>query len=258
MSLAAFVINLDQATERLIHFEAQARAAGIVFERLSAVDGRLMSPSECAEWHDPAAIYPLSRPEIGCIRSHQKAWQKIIESGSDWGAVFEDDVCLSTELGAILGQTAQIPAEIDLIKLEAIADRRVLLGGTHSHLAGRTLRHLRGIALGSAGYLISNNACQRLLRATRLPSIPIDMYLFSRWHGAYRNLNVFVLLPLPVIQAHTLQTAPADMVFSSQISDRGKAMLPRLSLSKRLKREWFRIKAQVSGIGAEPVILEWR
>ena len=162
MSLAAFVINLDQATERLIHFEAQARVAGLVYERLSAVDGRLMSSAECAAWQDPSAIYPLSRPEIGCIRSHQNAWQKIIDSGSDWGAVFEDDVCLSPELGSILEQIGQAPAEIDLIKLEAIGDRSILLEKAQSYLAGRTLRRLRGMAVGSAGYLISNIACQRL------------------------------------------------------------------------------------------------
>ena len=258
MSAQSFVINLDRAPERLVHFEAQARAAGITFERLSAVDGHLMLADDCAAWQNPSTIYPLSRPEIGCIISHKKAWKKIVESGTDWGAVFEDDVYLSTELGHIIERLDEVPEEIDIIKLEAIGNRSVLLDKNELYLAGRSLRRLRGLALGAAGYLISRKACQRLLQTPHLPSLAIDMYLFSLWHGAYRGLNIYVLDPAPVIQSNSLNPSSGNVIFPSQISDRGKALVPRLSLAKRLKREWYRFRAQIDGIGAEPVILDWR
>jgi len=261
MSLPAFVINLDRAPERLEHFRAEAHAAGLGFERLQAVDASLMTPAQCMAWVDKSAIYALSPSEIGCILSHRLAWEKIAASGAAWGAVFEDDACLSKDLGMILAQAAAAPEDIDIIKLEATGGEKILLDPNRLPFAGRHMQKLRGLSVGSAGYLISSRACRRLIEAPRHYAVPLDVYLFSTRRGAFRNLSVAIVAPAPVVQSCKRMNGSDQPVLASQITDRRQRILPRLSPAQLVKREIHRVADRMSSKfrarGAQEIEVDW-
>ena len=51
--MKAYLINLDRSPERLAHFSAQARRAGLAFERIAAVDGRTLDEAQRARSVSP-------------------------------------------------------------------------------------------------------------------------------------------------------------------------------------------------------------
>ncbi len=59
------VINLDRSPERLAEFGAEAARCGLDFERLPAIDGRLLADRDIARWSTPG----LSSSRSGAARS---------------------------------------------------------------------------------------------------------------------------------------------------------------------------------------------
>lgn len=143
--LVTYLINLDGSTDRLAQARASLGAAGIGFERRSAVDGRGSPPEACAEYDGRQArrFYgrPLTGGEIGCWLSHIDCARAFLASGAAFGLVLEDDVAATPASGR---------------GLEALLD----WAGEHDrwHMAnlGRAARHLcRDVAmLGSDHVLV--------------------------------------------------------------------------------------------------------
>ena len=256
MKPLCLVLNLDGCEDRLAHFADQAAQAGLAFERVAAVDGRIMSQSALAEAMDESAIFPLAPAEIGCMLSHRRAWRRILDSDAVWGVVFEDDACLSAQTGELIAALPSDRVAPTLIKLETYGARRVALDPKRIAFAGRTLQRLRGVSIGTAGYAINRSACQLLLDAQPRYALPPDLYLFSRRHGAFRKAAVFVMNPAPVIQAD--RTDQKQALFQSAFAQRGKQMRPRPPLLKLIKREAYRLLEQWSEMGAERTIVPWR
>lgn len=252
----ALLINMDGAEARLAHFTQEAERAGLSFERIAGVNGRAMSDSELQAHRDPGAIYPLAAGEIGCTLSHRRAWQRICDSGKSWGVIFEDDACLSPQTGDIL---AQLPEDLErpsIIKLECSNGEALRLGMKSIAFAGRSLRPLRGASIGSAAYAITRSACEILLARRAVYAVPLDLYLFSRRHGAIGGLDVFMLAPAPVIQADRREGH--GNALASGITERGKRMRPRPRPSAMIKREIYRLREQMAALGSEKAIIDWR
>lgn len=90
-----FVINLNGSDARLASAQAQLAAVDLGFERIEAVDGRNRLATNFANYDSKAAIKFFGRDlksgEIGCYLSHVKAAQAVLDSGAEYGLVFEDD-----------------------------------------------------------------------------------------------------------------------------------------------------------------------
>lgn len=256
MQSISLVLNLDGAQNRLAHFSEQAAQAGLSFERISAVDGRLLAPNEIADATARSAIYPLSPAEVGCALSHRRAWIRVLESGAAWGAIFEDDACLRPETGAILAALPDDLAPPTIIKLENYPPLEVSVDRKAIHFAGRRLRPLRGAAVGAAGYALNSAACRLLLDQRPRYRLPLDLYLFSRRHGAVRGVTAMVMDPAPVIQADRIGRCME--IFRVSDAPRGKKLQPRPNLLKTVIREAYRIREQFSEWGAERISPEWR
>ncbi len=251
------LINMDGAHERLAHFQAQAAAAGLDFERVAAVNGRAMSEADLERHRDRAAIYPLSGAEIGCALSHRRAWEKIVEANVAWGCVFEDDACLVPDAGSVISAWPHDRDVPIIVKLEATNGHPVALEKKEMLFAGRSLRALRGLSIGTAGYAINRSACLALLQMPARYAVPLDLYLFSKRHGAVRGITTFHLDPAPVIQADRLETLAADTALASTIRERGKRLRPRPPVTKLVRREFYRLREQVLEIGAHRKIIDW-
>lgn len=249
------VLNLDGEDARLAHFADQAAHAGVKFERISAVDARVMPASALAQAIDPWAIYPLAPSDVGCLLSHRRAWERIVQSHMPWGTIFEDDACLSPQTGDLIDALPFDLVAPTIIKLETYGDRQVALGKRRISFAGRSLQKLRGLAIGTAGYALNRSACLLLLDEKPCYALPPDLYLFSRRYGAFKNATVFVMNPAPVIQADRLDEKKS--LFVSSYSQRGKQMRPRLPMSRLARREIYRVFEQFAAIGSIRTVVPW-
>src|SRR4029079_18979781 len=93
--MKAFLISLDRNPERLAHMRAVLAAASIPYERITAVDGRRLTPDDLAK-----ASASLSPGEVGCVLSHRIAWQRIADGSDPFAVVLEDDFHASPAMAA--------------------------------------------------------------------------------------------------------------------------------------------------------------
>lgn len=97
--IKVFLVNLDRNPERLAFMDEQLGRLGIRYERVSAVDGRLLTTEEKkSQTNQIRAFFALNRMlldgEIGCALSHLSIYRRMREKGLDCALVLEDDVVL--------------------------------------------------------------------------------------------------------------------------------------------------------------------
>lgn len=196
----ALVINLDRSRDRLKRFSEQAAVAGLAFERLAAVDGLRLSPEEIAAHLGPGRAGPREEAtKLGCILSHRRAWERAIELGAAWTAIFEDDVHLSAESASFLADLDWVPGDADLLKLETFLHSAEVSMFSRPAKDGRRLRRLAGLHAGSAGYLISAPTATRLL-ASKVSDSAADVFLFGTSVPPSSGLTIYQLTPALCVQ----------------------------------------------------------
>ena len=204
--MQAYLINLDRSPERFHFFEKQASAAGIEFERISAVDGRQLSSAELA-----AAVaakfefQPINAGEIGLFMSHKRAWEKLVASGAPHATVFEDDVVLSPSIRSDFAAIDAGKPEFDVIKLESTLRKVVCLRKSILLTHESVLQRLHTWHGGTAGYVISSSCAQLLLKLKEQLADPIDQVMFNPISRISLQLNIQQLNPAACIQKDILE-----------------------------------------------------
>eukprot|EP01091_Cochliopodium_minus_P012968 TRINITY_DN4061_c0_g1_i1.p1 TRINITY_DN4061_c0_g1~~TRINITY_DN4061_c0_g1_i1.p1 ORF type:complete len:873 (+),score=234.62 TRINITY_DN4061_c0_g1_i1:58-2676(+) len=99
-----YIINLKKRLDKRAAMEERLKElqVNIPFEFIEAIDGNKIDKEWLAKndaaplisWRDPKIKRPLTKGEIGCMLSHIKAWDMIIESGQP-GLILEDDSVFS-------------------------------------------------------------------------------------------------------------------------------------------------------------------
>jgi glycosyl transferase family 25 len=183
-TLPILVINLRGSAERLKKATAELAAAGLAFERLEAIDGRLLPQAELdrlAPWDQGAFFKPLSPGEVGCYLSHLAALERIVREGWPRALVLEDDFILAPGfhdgLQEILGRSAAMP---DLIKVEGV--RR---GGELAEIlpSGRALIRNRCPPTRNVAHLWSLEGARKILRAAGPLRRPFDVEIKHWWES---------------------------------------------------------------------------
>jgi glycosyl transferase, family 25 len=143
----AYLINLDENTDRLISATAALTGAGLRVTRVPAVDGRGLDLNSLPDCDPQAALRLYGRPlkggEYGCYKSHLACAQRMLDEGQDTALVFEDDVTLPQDvlvyLEAALSFLAQKRIDWHLINLGAPGTRIFTpladIGGGHHLVA---------------------------------------------------------------------------------------------------------------------------
>ncbi|MGN6769471.1 MAG: glycosyltransferase family 25 protein [Rhizobiaceae bacterium] len=191
------IVNLDRSPERWRHAETAYRRGGFAVERLSAVDGDILTEAEIAAIVDfgrNRRLYkhPLTRGEIGCYLSHRLAWRRILTSGAEGGYVFEDDSEPGPMLVAAMALVEGSVADWDMVKL--FTNRRP--GGRLVGEAGAlSLRRPAVLPNGTVGYALSRQGADKLLRRTGRLFRPLDIDLKHWWE---HDLRVLVVNPAVV------------------------------------------------------------
>jgi glycosyl transferase family 25 len=195
-TLPVLLINLDGSAERLKKASSQLAAAGISFERLPAVDGRLLSESErsrLAPWDRKAFFKPLSPGEIGCYLSHLTALERIVREGWPRALVLEDDFLLAPDFPSRLRELLEQPSPVHpLVKLEGACHggkvERTLPSGMrimiNRRAPSRTIAQLW--SLDGAKTFLANASCLRR---------PVDVEIKHWWET---GVEVRYVSPAPI------------------------------------------------------------
>ncbi len=183
------VINLDRNTARWSNMDKQFRSQRIEnVIRFSAIDGKMIESSPQFNLVHPKAIesakrgYRLSHQEhnfgsIGCYLSHTGTWKNIVDSGNDFGIVFEDDVKIPSFFVNKFEQMIQdAPADWELIVFgpyELIDHvRNWKKQSKHKYIISRWFM------LNS--YVIKASCCEKLLKRAFPVLIQVDWWVAAQ------------------------------------------------------------------------------
>jgi glycosyl transferase family 25 len=230
--MKVFVVNLDRDTERLAHMQALLGGMGIAYERIAAVDGRVLTAEVRA-----AASPELSPGEIGCLMSHRAAWERIAAGSERYALILEDDIFVAPILSMFADGDGWIPPDADVVKLETTRDHVHVDRNAGGTVGDRRLLRLRSTHPGSAAYVISAAAARDLLRRSAQLTRPVDAVLFELPDGEARGLIVYQVDPAVCIQNDFLP-GRRDPQLASRISDERSAQRRvRKGLGYRIWRE---------------------
>ena len=203
-----YYINLDRRSDRRAHMESQFAELGLAAQRISAVAVSTIPPSELEQHCNPNSVRAVSRSQLACTMSHMRAWQTLLQTGADWGLIFEDDVLISPRLPQFLSDFFSKPelSSLDLVHIEATARRaRVLPVATT--LGDIGLRPFCSTQWGSAGYLVSVKAARALLIRQDVFEGPVDRFLFRPYTAPGKDLNLSLADPALCIQINKTEAS---------------------------------------------------
>lgn len=214
-----FLINLTRRADRLAAMTGRLDALGLTFERVPAVDAK------AKDFRDAAAHLPRNGPlgTIGdgmaaCALSHARAWQALLDSGTEYGLVLEDDAAFSLDLPAFLDAFSAARPDVALTKLERFRNERgVFVGKAGLSIGGRTVRRLHSLHAGGAGYILSRRGAEVCLEKFATINLPIDHFLFNPVRGSvFEPLKVHQVVPALIRQEPDVG-AKSDTAASRQI-----------------------------------------
>jgi glycosyl transferase family 25 len=227
----AYVINLDRSADRLAHMNVELGRVGVAFERVAAVDGAALRPDELRAFRaarseaNPGGWLP---GEIGCFLSHLEAWRRIATGVEAWATIFEDDVRVAADLRALLASADWIPAEADVVRLEANRPMRLADGRPIEAAPGRKVfRALSGTA-GAAGYLIAKDACRWLIETPARLHTSADNFLFKpKVSAVARRLRRYQVVPAVCVQEGVAEGEPRTPSLIKPRNTRGRGYRER-------------------------------
>ncbi|MDR1982749.1 MAG: glycosyltransferase family 25 protein [Holosporaceae bacterium] len=183
--IGAYLINLDRAVGRLNFVRTPILALGFPLERISAIDGKMLSRKKIESIVDLKTYEILFRmsPEvgtIGCSLSHEKTWLKFLESDNEFAIIFEDDVQFDPqELSETIKSVVEKKSIWDIANFETkhwgwpINISELL---SRKHL----VNYLFNVTHAGC-YLINRRAARELLKKFYPIKMPLDHYFTSVW-----------------------------------------------------------------------------
>ncbi|WP_050928273.1 glycosyltransferase family 25 protein [Aestuariivita boseongensis] len=96
--LKCFLINLDGSTDRIALAGAELSKIDLTFERIPAVNGRLLDLDAQPDYSKAQTQSyfgrELSAGEVGCFLSHFKALRRFLETEARYALILEDDIVI--------------------------------------------------------------------------------------------------------------------------------------------------------------------
>ncbi|MEQ9244650.1 MAG: glycosyltransferase family 25 protein [Nitratireductor sp.] len=232
--MIVYLINLWRSSDRLERMQELCVDAGLEFTRMEGVDGRELSSADIAQVVVGESRWgKLTAGEVGCFLSHRKCWQALVQEGSQYAVVLEDDLVLGENAVSVMTDSSWLPEDADIVKLEA-ADERVYLDTWASGvIMAREIRRLRSSHFCSGGYVISRSCAQHLLSSSETFSEPVDDFLFNVSSPLFDSLVVYQLAPAICIQQAALLAPNSPERLASCIEGREKKVRRRLGTFER-------------------------
>jgi len=170
-----FLLNLERALQRREIMLERLAILGLEAELLSAVDGRMLAPTDLPAGTERA----LSPGEIGAYLTHVNCWKTIIQRKMPYAIIIEDDVIISPGLMPVVEEIIALRIPFDAVRLSALFPIR---GITVASLSGDSRLVLTTKPPGgSQAYLVSLSGARKMLSKLAVPKQPIDVAYDRYW-----------------------------------------------------------------------------
>jgi glycosyl transferase, family 25 len=183
-----FVINLEAASRRMQHMEAQLAARKLPFTRINAILGKELPKPVIG--FDEKRFHILTGKEgnpgeIGCYFSHLKALSVFLESGASHALILEDDVNLPPDLPYLLTLALQHQEKWDLLRLTSSRVGKFIeiarLGSSH-----RLAYNLKALK-NTGAYFINRKAAAACVEKMLPMKLPFDVALDREWDLGFKT-----------------------------------------------------------------------
>jgi glycosyl transferase, family 25 len=187
MNIPVYVINLKRSIERRNQAIEQLDELGVQFKIIEAVDGAEFSEQEIHNkkdfgfWKFGLRSRFLFKGEIGCVLSHLKIYQKMIDEDIELACILEDDIEYKKEFKDFLIFDNLNIVKWDLLflghrsqysKKEALSIKKEEL-----NILNYSLGEPLEIPVGSYGYIICKEAAKIILNNAYPIRMPLDYYI---------------------------------------------------------------------------------
>lgn len=236
--MKVFVINLDRRKERMTYMKRQLLDLGVAFERICAVDGKLMSHREkkaavrVFKWWCVNGYLPRDG-EIGCALSHQSVYRMMLDRGLSCACVVEDDVELDERWWKVLNAVEKRIAECDTPSVYLLAPYLYRKPAEGQEVSFKKVSW----AASAGGYVLTRGAAERMLAI----NVPLQSTAdnWGRWHvkGGIElyDVNPVVCHQLPYGEV------PNDSAFISDTIDQNTKFVKDMCFLRRLVHKFGRV-----------------
>lgn len=234
---AVFVINLQRDTVRRAQMRERLDAIGLPFRFLDAVVGDGLDLDTCPHYDGARRRRSFGRDmtkgEVGCLLSHRKAYEIMVEEGLDTALILEDDVTFEPDFPDVLRALHATPVPWDIVRF--LGSEKIYRLGRRiiALLVGRYfMARIPGAHGGAHAYLLTQAAARVLLDHTRRSWMPIDTLHGRCWDTGLESL---VVHPAPLRTDPEAGTTISDARFDKTVRLEGldRTLYP-------LRRFWFR------------------
>lgn len=180
-----YVINLDRSKERYDYIKNSIVDLGLVFTRISAVDGSTINETQIAEKVDIESYrsffgFAPNRGTIGCYMSHTKVWESFLNSNLKYAVIFEDDVSFDpNKLKETISDLEKNKKLWDIVTFE-ISHRGFPLTIKKFQNDEHLVVYLNEIT-HTGCYMINRKAAEALLAKAFPMKMPVDHYFTRAW-----------------------------------------------------------------------------
>ncbi len=202
-AFVTYVINMDSATERMAHMDAELKRVTIPYIRQPGVVGmELPYPNE--NFSDWSYKYLHGRRwaprELGCYLSHIQCLRNFLQTDASYALILEDDVKLDDNIKGILERAIAHASDWNMLRLSSVNHGKwwsVRKLGSHSLAVCLTREK------GAGGYLVDRKAAACMVKKLLPMRLAWDIAFDLEWLLGFKTLGVY---PLPVQQKTGFET----------------------------------------------------
>jgi glycosyl transferase family 25 len=191
--LPIYYINLAKRTDRRAFMDDQLAALGLKGTRVEAVTPADLTQDEIDSYCDGRKPRYLRRNELACTKSHERAWQMMIDAGQERALILEDDAELSPKLPGFLAELDRF--DFDIVRLEATGPTIRVFPPVARSEGGIDLRPFRSTPVGAAGYILKQSAARQLLGHPAFRVLQTDLVLYNPFDAPGAGLSRVQTVP---------------------------------------------------------------
>lgn len=238
MQIGAFVLHLLRAEKRRANAHELQYKCGLDAEIWPAVDGSKLPSSDLAEIvrdnvFDPPYPFGLKTGEIGCFLSHRQMWAEIVRRGIPAAFIIEDDAGIDpVKFASAMEMAKERIQQLGYIQFQTRAPRDPKYLVDSAGGCALTIPHEGG--LRTTAQVVSLEAAQHLLDASKTIDRPVDTFVQSHWHTGLRPAAIY---PSGVLEiAHTLDGTTIQGGQKKTLMEKLRRELARGRYRKAVKR----------------------
>jgi glycosyl transferase family 25 len=192
-----YLINLKRAEDRLAFMTKQFHENNIQFERIEAVDGRLLTPEEIEAKCDMNSVRSspkwLTPGMLACCMSHSNTYKKAIDDNVGICCILEDDVKIYPDFSAVVNKLETVIKDGEIILIYFSAFNTVTLSkNSKVHLLKDyylyDCTNTDGI-MSAAAYMMTENTLKTFLSVYYPIRTGSDSWLDYKKYGAFSKIR---------------------------------------------------------------------